>query len=217
MLEATCEHGVVVRVRQHDKTILDQLLSRLQQLDAVGEQRDLVTDHLEFDPVCLERLPGEPGCEHSLGSGEATGSVREDAHAEPREHIEHRALRTRVDSAHCHCDERGPRSDDGALKGRHARDAAAAEDEARADPLAIDHELSRQLRSPSLSSREHLDPVPGNHRRLAPDASRHDLSVHGDGDTPAVRSDQAHHVIDRSARRQRSWHTVDQHRSDRRQ
>ena len=58
--EAAREHRVVGRVGQHDEALVDELLGRAQQLGRVGQERVLVADHLELDPVGGERLAREP-------------------------------------------------------------------------------------------------------------------------------------------------------------
>ena len=91
--QAAGEHRVVVGVGQHHEAVVDQLLGRVDQLDRVGQQRALVGDDLELDPVGLERLAGELGGEHRVAGGEAAGRVGQRAHADPLQHVEHRALR----------------------------------------------------------------------------------------------------------------------------
>ena len=76
---------------QHREALVDELLGRLEQRGRVGQQRALVADHLELDPVGLERLAGELGGEHRVARGEAAGGVREQAHAGAVEHVDDRA------------------------------------------------------------------------------------------------------------------------------
>ena len=59
VLEAAREHRVVGRVRQDGEAVVDELLGGDQQLGRVGQQRALVADDLELDPVGRERLAGE--------------------------------------------------------------------------------------------------------------------------------------------------------------
>ncbi len=49
--QAAREHRIVGRVGKHDETVVDQLLGGAQQLGRVGQQRVLVADHLQLDPV----------------------------------------------------------------------------------------------------------------------------------------------------------------------
>ena len=51
LLEPAGQHGVVVGVGEDDETLVAQLLGGVEQLDGVGEQRVLVPDDLELDPV----------------------------------------------------------------------------------------------------------------------------------------------------------------------
>ena len=57
--EAACEHRVIARVGEHHEALVDELLRGAQQLGRVRQQRVLVADHLELDPVGLERLAGQ--------------------------------------------------------------------------------------------------------------------------------------------------------------
>ena len=51
VLQAAGEHRVVARVGQHDEAVVDELLGGDEQLRRVGQQRALVADDLELDPV----------------------------------------------------------------------------------------------------------------------------------------------------------------------
>ena len=53
----------------------------MQQLGRVGQQRVLVADHLELDPVGLERLACEPCGQHRVARREAPGGVGKQPHA----------------------------------------------------------------------------------------------------------------------------------------
>ena len=75
VLEAAGEHRVVVRVGQDDEAVVDELLGGRQQLGRVGQQRALVADDLELDPVGLERLAGELRGEDRVARGVAAGGV----------------------------------------------------------------------------------------------------------------------------------------------
>ena len=59
VLQPAGEDRVVVRVGEDGEALVDELLGRLEQRGRVGQQRALVADHLELDPVGLERLAGE--------------------------------------------------------------------------------------------------------------------------------------------------------------
>ena len=59
VLEPAGQDRVVVGVGEHDEAVVDELLGGLQQLGRVGQQRAVVADHLELDPVGLERLAGQ--------------------------------------------------------------------------------------------------------------------------------------------------------------
>ncbi len=83
---------------QHDEAVGDERLGGVQQLDRVGQQRVVVADHLELDPVGLERLAGEPGGGDRVARGEAAGGVRQHLAARLAEHLDDRAARRRVDA-----------------------------------------------------------------------------------------------------------------------
>ena len=92
---------------QHGEAVVDELLGRLEQRGRVGQQRALVADHLELDPVGLERLAGELGGEDGVARREAAGRVREQAHAGAVEHVDDRAALRRVDAPQRDGDELG--------------------------------------------------------------------------------------------------------------
>ena len=79
VLQLAGQDRVVVGVRQHDEAVGDQAFGRVEQLDRVGQQGALVGDHLQLDPVGLQRLPGQLGGEHRLAGGVAAGGVGQDA------------------------------------------------------------------------------------------------------------------------------------------
>ena len=51
VLEPAGQHRVVGGVREHDEAVVDERLGRGDELDRVGQQRAVVADHLELDPV----------------------------------------------------------------------------------------------------------------------------------------------------------------------
>ena len=78
LLEPAGQHRVVGGVGQDHEPVLGQLLGGREQLDRVGQERPVVTDHLELHPVGGEGLPGQLGREHGLGGREAPGGVGQD-------------------------------------------------------------------------------------------------------------------------------------------
>ena len=82
VLQPARQDRVVVRVGEHHEAVADQRLRGLEQLGRVGQQRAVVADHLELDPVGAERLAREPRGGDRLAGGEAAGGVGE--HLEPR-------------------------------------------------------------------------------------------------------------------------------------
>ena len=79
--QAPRQHGIIGRVGEHHEAVVDELLGGAQQLGRVGQQRVLVADHLELDPVGLERLARELRGEHGIARGVAAGRVRQQLHA----------------------------------------------------------------------------------------------------------------------------------------
>ena len=75
VLQAAGEDRVVVGVGQHDEAVVDELLGGEQQLGRVGQQRALVADDLELDPVGLERLARQPRGDDGVARREAAGGV----------------------------------------------------------------------------------------------------------------------------------------------
>ena len=79
---------------QHGEAVVDELLGRLEQRGRVGQQRALVADHLELDPVGLERLARELRGEHGVARREAAGRVGQQVDARVVEHVDERAARS---------------------------------------------------------------------------------------------------------------------------
>ncbi len=92
LLEAAGEDRVVVGVGEDGEAVGDERLGGVEQLDRVRVEGAVVADHLELDPVGLERLAGELGGADRVAGGEAAGGVGEGEEAEAVDHVEHRAL-----------------------------------------------------------------------------------------------------------------------------
>ena len=127
LLEAEGQDRVVGRVGQDHKSVLGELFGRLQQLHGVGQQRAIVPDDLELDPVGAEGLAGQFGREHRLRRGGTAGSVREDPDAEFVEEGEQRALARRLHPSHRHGGEVRARFLECGAQGVEAGHAARAE------------------------------------------------------------------------------------------
>ena len=132
VLQAAGEDRIVVGVGQDDEAVGHELLGRQQQLGRVGQQRALVADDLELDPVGLERLAGQLRGEHGVAGRVAAGGVGQQLDAAVLEHVDERAARRRVDAPQGDGDELGTRGADGLGQRLQAREAAGAEDQARA-------------------------------------------------------------------------------------
>ena len=102
LLQPEGQHRIVGGVGQHDEAVVGQLLGRGQELDRVGQQRAVVADHLELDPVGAEGLPGQLGRQHGLAGRGAAGSVGQHPDAELVEQVEQRPPPRRIDPAHGH-------------------------------------------------------------------------------------------------------------------
>ena len=64
-----------------DEAVVDELLGGGHELDRIGQQRAVVADHLELDPVGRERLPGQVRGADRVAGGEAAGGVGQDLDA----------------------------------------------------------------------------------------------------------------------------------------
>ena len=78
------EDRVVVGVGQDGEAVGDERLGGVEQLGRVGQQRAVVADHLELDPVGLEGLAGELRGAHGVTGRVATGRVRQAEETEAR-------------------------------------------------------------------------------------------------------------------------------------
>ena len=151
--QAPREDGIVGRVGQHDEAVVDELLGGAQQLGGIGQQRVLVADDLELDPVGREGLARELGGEDGIARGVAAGGVRQQLDTRRREDVEQRATSGRVDApqgdghelAAAGLDRRGHQLQRG--------EAAGAEQQTRAqrtpgddEPLGAGHGLSGDAR-----------------------------------------------------------------------
>ena len=67
--QSTSQDGIIVGVGQNHKAQSDQLLRRIEQLHPVGQQRPVVADDLELDPIGLQRLAGQLGGQDGVGRG----------------------------------------------------------------------------------------------------------------------------------------------------
>ena len=140
VLEPAGEDRVVVRVREDGEALVDELLGGLEQRGRVGQQRVLVADHLELDPVGLERLAGELGGEDRVAGGEAAGGVGEQLDA-ARGRARRRASRARrVDAAQRDGDELGAAGLDRGGHRVERAEAAGAEQQPAGQLAAADRE-----------------------------------------------------------------------------
>ena len=190
VLQAAGEDRVVVGVGQDDEAVGHELLGRQQQLGRVGQQRALVADDLELDPVGLERLAGQPRGDDGVAGREAAGGVGQQLDAAVLEDVDERAARRRIDAPQGDGDELGARGADGLGQRLQAREAAGAEDQARAQRAPGDLErrvgdryLLGAHESASLHGGQRLDAVARVDAVRRPFGPGDDLPVDGDGDT----------------------------------
>src|SRR5690349_2254621 len=71
---------IVVSVRQYDEAFLDQNAGGFEQSFIVWEQRLLIADHFELDPVGEADFAGEAGGADRFVGGVAAGGVGQDEH-----------------------------------------------------------------------------------------------------------------------------------------
>ena len=133
VLEPAREHRVVGRVGQHGEAVGDELLGGDQQLGRVGQQRALVADHLELDPVGLERLARELRGHDRVARGEAAGGVRQHAARRSLEHVDQRVRACGSIRRSATVTISVPRRLDRVGERLQPREAAGAEDQPRAE------------------------------------------------------------------------------------
>ena len=108
---------------------------------ASGQQGALVGDHLELDPVGLQRLARQLRGEHRLGGASAARGVRQRGDAQPVQQVQHTGAALGVDAAHRHGGQLGARRDQRLLEHREVGRTAGAQDQPRAELAAGDREL----------------------------------------------------------------------------
>ena len=184
LLQAQREHRVVGRVRQHREALFGQLFGRRQQLDGVGQQRAVVADDLELDPVRAEGLASQLRRQHGLRCRVTTGRVGQHPHIELVEQGEQRAVSRRLDAAHRHRGHRGARLDQRRAQRLEAGHAAGSEEKARGQDVAGDDQpvgarrglgrrgLGRRRTGggPGLASGPELGPGPESEREAEAEA-----------------------------------------------
>ena len=186
LLEPAGEDRVVVGVGQDREAVGDQRLGGVEQLDRVGQQRAVVADHLELDPVGLERLAGELRGADGVARGVAAGRVGQARRG--------RAGRSRRATEPCAVGSTR-RSATVTISAPEARSAASICSSERKPPVPT---ISREPSSrppelpvvaraqPPWIAAQHLDP---SARRasgvVVPLAARHDLAVERDRDAAA--------------------------------
>jgi hypothetical protein len=129
LLQPAADDRVVVGVGEDDEAVGDEALGGVEQLDRVGQQGVLVGDHLQLDPVCLQRLAREVRGEHRVARGVAACGVRQHANAAAGEHVEDRPACGGVDPAHRHRRQLGSGRRERRVEHLEARHAAGAHDE----------------------------------------------------------------------------------------
>src|SRR5699024_2823893 len=92
LLQTTCQHRVVVGVRQYGEPLVDEEFGRVQKFHGVGQQCVLVGDHLQLDPGRLQRLPSQTCGAYGVGGGEAARGVGQCPDLVALQNLPHRAF-----------------------------------------------------------------------------------------------------------------------------
>ena len=75
LLQSSREHRIVVGLREDGDPVGDERVRSVEQFERIGQQRALVRDHLELDPVGLQGLTRHPCRADGFGRGAAAGGV----------------------------------------------------------------------------------------------------------------------------------------------
>ena len=194
VLEAAGEDRVVVGVGQDREALVDQCLGRLDQLDRVGEEGAVVADHLELDPVGLERLARETGGAHRVARRVAARRCSGGRTARGASiTLQRRARAQRVDAAQRDGDDLGPRGDQRPLHHLQRAKAAGADDQpgAPGPPPSSNALVTRSRGAVCGCGLSHPGPPArprpsGRSRAPSPPlGARHHLAVDGDRDAAA--------------------------------
>ena len=164
VLEPPGQHRVVVGVGQHHETVVDQLFCGADQFDRIGQQRPLVGDDLQLDPVGAQRLPGKLRGEDGLGRAATARGVRQRGDLQPVEQLQHPGAALGVHPPHRHGGQLGAGGHQRLLQNREVRRAAGTEDEPRTERAVGD----RELLDPGLSHPAPPSPLPRAPPRAAP-------------------------------------------------
>ena len=135
----------------------------------VREERAVVADHLELDPVGLERLARHARRQHGVVRRVAAGGVRQQEQPELVEHLDHRArARPRRRAAARRSTISAPDAAIASLHHVEAAEPAGADDQARAPGAAAISRSSASISSSTLDRRQQLDPLAVRELRRAP-------------------------------------------------
>ena len=194
VLQPPGQHRVVGRVGQHGEAVVDELLGRGHELDRVGQERPVVADHLELDPVGRERLAGQPRGQHRVAGRVAAGGVRQ--HLDPGgvEHVEDRA-RGRAGSSRRMATVNSSVPDASSARGRAARGWRSRRCRGSAASRTPPGDAKgRECASSSLDRTDHLDAVAVGQLASRPTRARHDLAVDATATTPGRATTRARRV-----------------------
>ena len=196
VLQAPREDRVVVRVGQHGEALVHQLLGRLEQLGRVGQQRAVVADHLELDPVGLERLARQLRGRDGLARRVAAGGVGQQLDAGLVEHLDDRAAGAGSTRRSATVASSVPLASIASASASSARKPPVPRMQARAEARGRRSSAARPGRlalggldgdrsSASLDRVEDLDALALAQLAALPLRPRHDLGVDGHGDAAA--------------------------------
>ena len=103
--ELAARNRIVIAIGQHHEAATHQRLGGAQQFLDIRVEQFAVADHLELDPVGLERLAGELRREDRILRGVAAGRVRQQMHPAFEQLAEALVVARETDAAHrrgCH-------------------------------------------------------------------------------------------------------------------
>ena len=140
ILEAACDGRVVGGVGEDLEAAGHELLGGVEELHDVGQQRVLVRDDLELDPVGLEGLPAELGGQQRVPGGVAPGGVGQDPDVIALQQREEGVALAGGVAAQGHGGQLGAGGQQRLLQGVQRAQAAGAHDQPGAQLDAVEHE-----------------------------------------------------------------------------
>src|SRR5690606_8278719 len=157
LLEPPCEDRIVRGVDEDGEAFAHEDLRRPKRLDRIGKERALVPEDLELQKIGPERFAREPRDSHGVIRRVATGGVRKDRVARTIDHREKVLLGAReIDAANRDRDDLRARCLVTSLHDLVRGVLARADEEARAESIALHDELFIEARRRERSERAGL-------------------------------------------------------------